>query len=580
MRRTERDREVIRLARWEGEENEACRGSQVLMVRFDFDFSFLTFLEINEGRTLHIEGHDPIIQQLIERSYVDSYREPILELGAHVAVGIPRRKALRNTSLPNRERNPTRPEGTLIAHLVEHKAAVTAIAVSPDQLFFVSGSRDGTVKVWDTIRLEKNVTSKSRQTIVQGGKITSVVMIENSHCVASASDNGTVWIHRVDVGLAAALPKYNSRPNLIREYRVEEEGDFVTCLISYTTRESSFFLFESSFSERIVFTTATSSALILGMSTSSIVMLDVRTMSTMNVLLNPRHFGPISSMCIDRKRVWIVVGTSAGVLSLWDLRFGLLLRSWSVGKRGVHRIELHPSKGKNRWIIVSLEDTRGEEEPIDKLGTLVAEVWDIDRGAKVEEYRIIAPGQMTVSRTRFDSLGYGGANAHGMIEAVMEPAKAIEALLVSAANGKAKGRTGSTNMRLPTSFPTSETTNPLDSLRSHRPEIKAFLVGNDYGAQYDGSRGNYSIHHSGELIEADGGNSKRDTGFMISAGEDRKIRYWNLASIDGSAVISGLDLEEEKPIFSFVFSTFLFYLALRYSVVGLTLRYMYLVQDS
>lgn len=185
--------------------------------------------------TLAAEGNDPSIKQLLERTYLDSYREALPELGPHVASSIPRRRALR-TSFPPRERTPSRPEGTLIAHLVEHTAKVTAVAVAPDQLFFATGSEDGTVKIWDTMRLEKNVTSKSRQTFRQGGKVTAVVMLESSHCVASASTNGTVWIHRVDVGLSGTMPKY-SKPALIRQYKVDEKDDFVTCLASFNTRE-------------------------------------------------------------------------------------------------------------------------------------------------------------------------------------------------------------------------------------------------------------------------------------------------------------------------------------------------------
>lgn len=117
---------------------------------------------------------------------------------------------------------------------MEHKGAITDIKVSPDQLFFITGSEDGTIKVWDTIRLEKNVTSKSRQTFQQGGKITSICMLENSHCVASASDNGTLWIHRVDVSLAGSIPKY-SKPQLIRQHTTDTLGDFITCIMSFNT---------------------------------------------------------------------------------------------------------------------------------------------------------------------------------------------------------------------------------------------------------------------------------------------------------------------------------------------------------
>lgn len=189
-----------------------------------------------DPRRTPAEGNDPSIKQLLERTYLDSYREPLPELGPHVPAGIPRRKALR-TSFPPRERTPSRPDGTLIARLVEHTGAITSIQVSPDHLFFVTGSEDGTVKVWDAMRLEKNVTSRSRQTLRQGGKVTAVCVLEHSHCVASASTNGSVWVHRVDVSLSGSMPRY-SKPHLIRQYPLDEEGDHATCLASFNTGAS------------------------------------------------------------------------------------------------------------------------------------------------------------------------------------------------------------------------------------------------------------------------------------------------------------------------------------------------------
>lgn len=202
-----------------------------------------TYGEIADGVTTRVlmltssrlDGNDPSIKHLLERVYLDTYREPLPELGSYVPVGIPRRRALR-TNFPPRERTPNRPSGTPIAHLIEHTGAITDIQVSPDQLFFATGSEDGTVKIWDTIRLEKNVTSRSRQTFQQGGKITSVCVIENSHCVASASDNGTLLLHRVDVSLSGSMPRYG-KVQLIRQQRSEQKGDYVTCLLSYNTGE-------------------------------------------------------------------------------------------------------------------------------------------------------------------------------------------------------------------------------------------------------------------------------------------------------------------------------------------------------
>jgi phosphoinositide-3-kinase, regulatory subunit 4 len=179
-----------------------------------------------------IEGNDPGIKHLLERIYLDTYREPLPEFGNHVKEGIPRRRAIR--SFPVRERTPRRPEGTLIAHLAEHKDSINSLSVSPDHLFFVTGSDDGTVKVWDTTRIERNVTSRSRHTYQLGGKVTSTVILENSHCIASATDEGFIYVHRVDVNLGGPLPKYGKQ-RLIRQHKIDPLGSYATCLLHYNT---------------------------------------------------------------------------------------------------------------------------------------------------------------------------------------------------------------------------------------------------------------------------------------------------------------------------------------------------------
>ncbi|KAI5479132.1 hypothetical protein MNV49_003992, partial [Pseudohyphozyma bogoriensis] len=457
------------------------------------------------------EGNDPRIKQLVERGFLDNFREPVPELGPHVPVGIPRSRALRTSFLP-RERRPTRPDGKLIAHLVEHKAAITSIQVSPDQLFFATGSEDGTVKIWDTIRLEKNVTSKSRHTYQQGGKIVSVCILENSHCVASASDNGTLWIHRVDISLSGAMPKYGKQ-HLIRQRSMDEAGDFVTCMASFDT--------------------PTTTNLILGTSLSSIIVLDVRTMRSLHEFANPRHFGPITCLCVDPNHVWLVVGTAGGTMTLWDLRFGLLLRSWTVGKRRVHQAALHPSKGKGRWIIVAVEDEIVEDEVSKRNGALVAEVWDIDKGLKVEEFRVIAAGAGQASTaSRSAGVISGGEPASAMQESTLNPAAAIEALL-AAPTPQVKPR-----VRL-----LSPAAGGTSAHMAVRPGVRTFLAGVDYSLQHD----QRFTHSTMPEAEAE---STRGVGYLITAGEDRKVRFWDLDRVDRSMIVSGLDLEEDRPGFT------------------------------
>lgn len=51
------------------------------------------------------------------------------------------------------------PKGLLVAHLHEHKAAVNRIRVSDEHAIFATASSDGTVKVWDSQKMEGKTTT-------------------------------------------------------------------------------------------------------------------------------------------------------------------------------------------------------------------------------------------------------------------------------------------------------------------------------------------------------------------------------------------------------------------------------------
>lgn len=416
--------------------------------------------------------------------------------------------------------------------------------VAPDQLFFATGSEDGTVKIWDTIRLEKNVTSRSRQTFQQGGKITSVCIIENSHCVASASNNGTLWIHRVDVSLSGSMPKYGKQ-QLIRQQKSERPGEFVTCIASYNTGELALAPPSLSRAHHLHIADTTTN-LILGTSLSSIVVLDIRTMRNLYTFANPLPFGPVSCLCIDSKRIWLVVGTTSGVLTLWDLRFGLLLRSWSVGKGRVHKVAVHPCRGKGRWVVVAMEEEGGDEG---KTGSLVAEVWDIDRGLRVEDFRAVSPGQVAVS-SRPSTAIKTHSTPTTMQEALLDPAAAIEALLAEPEATTPKPRS---RLSLPST--SSDSTIPVATSvpagRASPPGVRAFLVGVEYSIQVDARPATTAAATPAQQNEhVDGTEGKKDAGYLITGGEDRKLRFWDLGRASKSSVISGLDIDDEVPTFS------------------------------
>lgn len=93
--------------------------------------------------------------------------------------------------------NSWKPEGTLVAHFTEHTATVNQLAISWDNLLFASCSDDGTVRIWDCSRFEKNVTNRSRATYSQqGGRIKCLTFIQQTYSIAAASDNGSIHVFR------------------------------------------------------------------------------------------------------------------------------------------------------------------------------------------------------------------------------------------------------------------------------------------------------------------------------------------------------------------------------------------------
>ncbi|CCO36045.1 phosphoinositide-3-kinase, regulatory subunit 4,p150 [Rhizoctonia solani AG-1 IB] len=304
---------------------------------------------------LAFESQGTNVSNLLEQMQMDTIREGIQDFGPRVSsVPVRRRNVPRGTQA-SRDGGSRRGDALLISHMNAHDSRVNGIAVSPDHVFFVSCSEDRTVKVWDTVRLERNVTTKPRHVYTQHhAPVTSICIIEGTHCFASAGEDGSLHVVRVHVNASSSLPKY-SRLQSVREHRCDQLGEYVTWMT----------YFNADGSPALLYTT----------NLSSIIVLDLRTMRVLRVLENPRHFGPIACACLDKKQSWLIIGTTSGVLTLWDLRFGLLLRSWTTSSaadgsgRGIHQIVLYPSKARTR-------------------GTVTLEVWDIEKATLEETFSI------------------------------------------------------------------------------------------------------------------------------------------------------------------------------------------------
>jgi phosphoinositide-3-kinase regulatory subunit 4 len=259
-------------------------------------------------------------------------------------------------------------------------------------------------------------------------------------------------------------------------------------------------------------------------------------MRVLQTLENPRHLGPITSLLVDKKRAWVLVGTAAGFLALWDLRFGLRVRAWQVGPlasvTGDHvsvvDMALHPTRGKARHVVVALQsrvDTtsiRSRQDTSDGVSTQ-AEVWDIERGTLVERFVSLQPGASVPSPPT--GTGIPSSNADETT-----PAAAIAALV------KARQAGADAYVR-----PSNAGTAPVPP----SAEARTLLLGTDLGG----------ASHRGEMVvdlAVDGVTATRRRGFMITGAEDRRIRLWDLAKTESSTLLSTppADGGDERPVYA------------------------------
>lgn len=430
-------------------------------------------------------GDDPVVLKLLDNVFAENYPTDLFDLGPYVKEIDPR--------LPIRKPNmqdPTkiwRPDGSLVTTFGEHSGPVNRIAVPPDHSFFVTASDDGTVKVWDTTRLERNLTPRSRQTHrhVPGARVKALTFVENTYTFVSGSTDGSIHAVRVDYQKVNENARYG-KLQVVREYQLP--------MAANGTPEYAVWMEH--------FRDEGQSTLLIATNTCRILALDMKTMLPVFTLENPVHHGTPTTFCCDRRHTWLLVGTTHGILSLWDLRFRVRLKAWGVPGWGyIHRIQLHPTKPRGRWVCVSSSGSTGNN----------ITVWEIEKFRCREAYRPAptSPNDGPVNGAQRSSRG-------------------------------ANNRGHSVNLRDYEAWPVDE----------DRPEgmLRRFADGPSNAGFESAPESNGSVAGLGTLVIAAGLNAPDDEratnnrcGFIISGGSDRRIRLWDLARPELSTIVSGLD---------------------------------------
>ncbi|KAF1950812.1 phosphoinositide 3-kinase regulatory subunit 4 [Byssothecium circinans] len=402
-------------------------------------------------------GNDPAVLKLLDSMLLERYPSGEMEFGTRIQPPVRSQPIKYKDAHHSPIGVPWRPEGTLVATFSEHTAAVNRILVAPDQSFFITGSDDGTVKIWDTSRLERNVSRRSRQTyrLSEGVKVTSLVFVEQTYSFVATGSDGSVHVVRMDSYDSNDGSRKFGRPRLLREYQLPDNDHAV-------------------WSEH--YNEDSKSVLVLATSTSTIIALDLRNMTELFTLKNPLDHGTPTCFCVDRKSHWLLLGTSHGVLDLWDLRFKLRLKAWVFHNAApIHRLHL-PPRVRNPRLYITGGTGQGE-----------VTVWDFTRLICKEVYRVgNSKDQGTKSTTLIDMDDEKPGGMLGRFSTTMFP---------TASSGPEKG-------------------------------IRALVVAT-------------------QAID-DRPDSKSHT-FLLTAGPDWKVRYWDTSRPETSIIVSGMEAEESKP---------------------------------
>lgn len=423
-------------------------------------------------------GHEPNVLRLLDSLYLENYPIELIEFGQVVPPS--RGEPLRRGGT-NPHPGLWQPEGILIAMLGEHKSGINRVVVSPDQKFFITGSDDGTVKVWDIGRLERTVHHRARNTHVQGVnvRVTSLTFVENTHCFISTGSDGSVHLVKVECSEKSTPPggplQYG-KLHIIREYQLPEKEFAVW-----------------SEHQRL----ETQSLIVLATNKSNIYGVELRTMEVIYELRNPLNHGTPTCFCVDRRGHWLLVGTSHGVLDLWDLRFKVRVRSWGFPHGSpIYRI-LPPMLRGSKKVRVTIAGGAP--------GTIIA--LDIEKGIIREVYKasITLPSSESAPSTPKKN------------QSPIPPLVDLDH--VEHQPGGFLGRFKASS--------SMETNN------------------NNSSSQLD-----QAVHALAMGAHAHDSNADPRYAFLLAAGPDWKLRFWDSKNANACAVVSGLDVDESPPSFA------------------------------
>ena len=420
-------------------------------------------------------------------------------------------------------------ENVLVATLSEHSGAVNRLAVSPDQSYFISASNDKTARIWPTRGLDRSACPRSVCMYTgHNSKILDLVCVENSHGVVSASGDGKIHLWKVDMasqssgpggagedhsesnisagGGSANFPGATARYaggghssitglSVVKTIDTEKQGG-VNGLMHFNSDIAS------------VITYSTPKGLFAW---------DVRSYKDAFAMPVRPELGYTTSMAMAPDRNWVCAGTSEGYVSLWDIRYNAQCKLWRHSSGGpIHRMASCKSIPKvNIGNIMSTAAGLTAAQTQQLQGSLPQQVYREIMPYTEGAYLFVAAGQ---NESAVYGIPEGGEclkcfrsvpMSSGRSRFMAELPKLVDIPLPRHPNGAITSVTGQARL------------NSSRNMNGNEPSVRAIL----------------------------GRISQTGSSYLVTAGTDRQIRFWDFSSPSRCFTVSGLELGQPKSAY-------------------------------
>ncbi|AGO12933.1 AaceriADL316Cp [[Ashbya] aceris (nom. inval.)] len=272
------------------------------------------------------DGDVPTVKQYLRNVNIKPYLKSYREFGP----------CFNQSSSSKRQSSGTAFKGKLHFHLTENRpASIVKIITSEHKPYCISGSDQGVLKLWDLTKLRDGEMYEPPIHYDLGSSIVDLRFLPNYDVFAAATRDGSISFLRVCFKERNSMEAY-SHFEVIRKYTLKNENEYATNIQLSTSDSKPYALFTTNYSKMII--------------------LDIRTTELVATMQNNQRHGAILSCTAASDLSWFILGTSKGILDLWDSRFRVLVKSWTFAEHfPITHIEPYPSltrRAENNIVLV------------------------------------------------------------------------------------------------------------------------------------------------------------------------------------------------------------------------------------